>query len=407
MWCCSCCYRRLGTWYILLAFFPLLNCSSSNDEKADVIITSGFILDWIGSLVPTFVGIIIGFVLFIVAMKILFTLCCNDNKNKVRSETDTSTTLQCSLFLLCSRPMNRFVALNCNCPCYIPRPRLRFIVRMTFLIFSILLRIIAVILYATSKTSKSGGRLLAIACTISLSFPILAICLDIYHYRTWWHYRPSCDQQSRRTLSHKHIRYIPYHLVGSNRNDMHMGNKPCKSMGVDFRCPNRKLEHLIIFHLDDYKPQQRWGLLASNEAVTYVGFHRTKAESAVAIAHSDFRQSMNPPQMLGFGVYFARSIEHTKGKARFGGALICAEIRMGRVKQVTFDQIYTVRDSKAWWDEYDTIYYNHDNDDRDEFCIKDPTQILRWVIVVAEEYDTKVEKYALDVEFEDTLCNCI
>ncbi|CAF1117340.1 unnamed protein product [Adineta steineri] len=281
-----------------------------NEEKADATITVGFILDWVGSLVPTFMGIIIGFVLLIVALKILCSLGSND-KNKVRTADDSSVTLACSKFLLCSRPMNRFVALNCNCPCYIPRPRLRFTVRLVFLLFSILLRILAIILYATSKVDEST------------------------------------------------------------------------------------------------RPQERWGLLSPNEATTYVGFHRTTAESAVAIAHSDFRQSMKGSQMLGFGVYFARSIARTEGKARFAGALICAEIRMGRVKEVTFDQLYTVRNSNAWWTDYDTVYYNHKEDDRDEFCVKDPAQILKWVIVVDEAHDTKVNQYGLDAEFEDTFCHCI
>lgn len=67
----------------------------------------------------------------------------------------------------------------------------------------------------------------------------------------------------------------------------------------------------------------------------YVGFHRTTAEAAVMIAHSDFRISNSGKQMLGYGVYFARSISGTLGKARHGGATICAEIQMGRVKEVT------------------------------------------------------------------------
>ncbi|CAF2883081.1 unnamed protein product [Rotaria sp. Silwood2] len=116
---------------------------------------------------------------------------------------------------------------------------------------------------------------------------------------------------------------------------------------------------------------------------------------------------MTPPQMLGFGVYFARSIAHTENKARHAGALICAEIRMSRVKEVTRNEIHTVQNSNTWWKDYDTVYFNHQNDDRDEFCIKDPAQILRWVIVVDKNFDTKVEEYGLDTEFEDTKCGCI
>jgi hypothetical protein len=207
MCCCSCCCRRLPTFYTLLSigelifgivslavFFPLLS-STTNEGHANAIITVGFILDWIGSLVPTFMGIIIGLVLLIVGLKILFSLCCND-KNKVRPANDSSLTLACTQFLLCGRPMNRFVAFNCNCPCYIPRPQLRFIVRLVFLLFSILLRILAIILYASSKANESIRGLLAIACTLSLIFPVLAIFVDVYQYRAWWYYRPSCDKES-------------------------------------------------------------------------------------------------------------------------------------------------------------------------------------------------------------------
>ncbi|CAF4228023.1 unnamed protein product, partial [Rotaria sordida] len=356
------------------------HASPYKNEYPDAIMIAGFILDWIGSLAPTLIGLIIAFILAIFALRTLVHLCCS-NKNRVRSSDDSSVTVGCAVFLLCSRPMNRFVALNCNCPCYIPRPRLRFLVRLALLLFAILLRVLAIILYATSKTNTASKATLAFACAFSIIFPLSSISLDFYQYRVWWHYRPSCDTLPRSTLSKKHIRYIPYHLVGNNRNDMHMGNKPCDTMSPDVKCRNRNLEHLIIFHLDDYKPQERWGILPPSEAANYVGFHRTKAEFAISIAHSDFRPSMTPPQMLGFGVYFARSIEHTKGKARNAGALICAEIRMGRVKQITVNQIDTVRNSKAWWKNYDTVYYNHENDDRDEFCIKDPAQILRWVIV--------------------------
>ncbi len=78
------------------------------ERKVDTIITAGFILYWIGSLVPTFMGVIIGFVLLIFTLKCLFPLCCDD-KNKVRSANDPSATLMVTRFLLCSGPMNRFV----------------------------------------------------------------------------------------------------------------------------------------------------------------------------------------------------------------------------------------------------------------------------------------------------------
>jgi hypothetical protein len=59
------------------------------------------------------------------------------------------------------------------------------------------------------------------------------------------------------------------------------------------------------------------------------------------------------------------------------------------------------------WEEYDTVYYNHPDDNRDEFCVKSTDQILKWVMVVNEEYDEKVRNYRLDTEFDDTKCGCI
>lgn len=97
-------------------------------------------------------------------------------------------------------------------------------------------------------------------------------------------------------------------------------------------------------------------MLLPNESEIYVGFHRTRAQAAIAIAHSDFRPSMTPPQMFGFGIYFARSITHTEGKARHAVALICAEIRMGRVKEVTRYIQCTI---PTRWSSNDTVYYNH------------------------------------------------
>lgn len=47
-------------------------------------------------------------------------------------------------------------------------------------------------------------------------------------------------------------------------------------------------------------------------------------------------------------------------------------------------------------------------ENKDEFAIKDPAkQIVRWVIVIEEDFDPKVEKYGLLTEFDSTKCGCI
>ena len=129
--------------------------------------------------------------------------------------------------------------------------------------------------------------------------------------------------------------------------------------------------------------------------------------------------------MIGPVVYFARSLEAAIGKVgRNGGhgAWFIAEIRMGKVYAIEKRLIditpgnmsYNVGlhrfvSSGEWHTEYDTCYCIHQNDNLDEFCIKDPqTQIIRWVIVIEEEHDPKVKKLGLDIdtEFESTAYSC-
>ena len=255
------------------------------------------------------------------------------------------------------------------------------------------------------------------ACFLSLPLLISTILLDFYHYTVWWCYTPQIDNLCH-FRSSKHERYIPYHLVGEERRTHFLGDSPCRSDP----CRNRNLSHVVIFHSRDYKPQPRWSMLdRGDNAGKYIGFHTTVPKSAVLIAHSEFR--ISDRGMLGKGVYFARSMQDTIGKANTsGGACIIAEIRMGRVFQVEKQSIYVTANNpyynrdlhdfvrhSLWHDEYDTCYLNHNFDQsKDEFCIKDPVkQIIRWIVVIHEQYDAKVRHYGLDTEFNSTQCSCI
>ena len=197
-----------------------------------------------------------------------------------------------------------------------------------------------------------------------------------------------------------------------------MGDRPCTTTP----CMNRHLSHVVVFHGNDYKPQPRWSVVKKKDpgAKTYIGFHTTTPEAAVAIIHSEFKSSEKG--MLGKGVYFARSIEDTIGKARSkGGACIIAEVRMGKVLEIQKHQVYWTRNSvtydanlvdfvlsSKWHADYDTCYLNHDKENKDEFCIKDPVkQIIKWVVVVDKSYDKKVEQDGLDTEFDSTACFCV
>lgn len=208
-------------------------------------------------------------------------------------------------------------------------------------------------------------------------------------------------------------------LLGVNRDTDKLGNRPCQFTVAGY-CPNPSLEHVVIFHAYDYIPQRRY---QPGSDTTYIAFHQTTPEAAVSIAKTGFRISDKAPQMLGFGVYFARSFKDTEGKARntggkvnfnyssfillnfyYIGALICARIRLGKVKRVVFEELHTVRDSKAWWKDFDTVYYAHREENRDEFCLKDPSQIEKWIMIMN---DDRLHRYGLDREFNETICGCI
>lgn len=71
---------------------------------------------------------------------------------------------------------------------------------------------------------------------------------------------------------------------------------------------------------------------------------------------------------------------------------------------ITKDQIKEVQNTNTWWKDYDTIYYQQDSEDRDEFCIQSSDQILEMIMLMN---DQRVEDYGLDREFEKTRCFCI
>ncbi|CAF0880702.1 unnamed protein product [Adineta steineri] len=305
--------------------------------------------------------------------------------------------------------MHRLFSFNCNCPCYRARPRLRFQLQLVFLVLVSLVRISTIIFCMVIRhhiTTKS----LAVVVGISFFFLLLNSLLHYYHYREWWHYKPNFVRLEQKiilcntTLSTKHKRDLPYPLLGNMRTSKH-GDKLCTNKP----CTNRELEHILVFHLDDHQPQPRWSELKrlNPSADTYIGFHRTSAHAAASVAHSYMHSSIKPPQMLGFGIYFARSIENTLGKARFKGAIMAAKIRMGNVKEVTLNELNIVRNTDERHPEFDTVYYNHKEDHRDQFCVYDEKQVLKWIIVVDQLHDDKFSDNEMDSEFDDTKCYCI
>jgi hypothetical protein len=223
---------------------------------------------------------------------------------------------------MCTNSANhRCVTLACNCPCYTARPQLRFYVRFGLLILFIILRAAAIILNMSDTSVGVYGEYMAIVCAASVGLVCIVILLDFYQYRVWWYYRPDGSYKRCRCFCCKqrfhpsHQRFLPVPLLGVHRDTDKIGNRPCKYKQSGL-CPNLSLEHLVIFHAFDYIPQKRYEFGSDS---TYIVFHQTKTEHAISIAQTGFRISSTPPQMLGFGVYFARSFKDTEGKARMTG----------------------------------------------------------------------------------------
>lgn len=290
---------------------------SSKQSKA------AFALDWIASIIPTFMGIYVALFSLLALCTICMVCCCMADSKKPTTEDVEACSTCCKLMCrMCkSKANHRCVSLTCNCPWYKARPKLRFQVRFGLLSFFILLRIIAVILYASDTTVGIYGGYMAAICTISIVLVVLMMGLDLYQYRVWWYYRPDGAYKKCRCLCWKqrfhpsHQRFLPAPLLGIYRENNILGNRPCQ-YSVSGNCPNLSLEHIAIFHGFDFKPLRRY---QEGTDQTYIGFHRTRPEYAVLIAENGFQRSMKPPQMLGFGVYFARSFADTDRKARSAG----------------------------------------------------------------------------------------
>jgi hypothetical protein len=287
---------------------------------------AAFALDWIGSIIPTFMGIYVTIFILVAACSVCVTCLtvCKAFTSK-NADCDGCTKCWALVGLMCiNKPNHRCVSLTCNCPCYTARPRLRFQVRFALLGFFVGLRIIAIIVYASDKKTGIYGGYMAAICTGSLALLSLTMGLDYYQYRVWWYYRPDGSYQKCRCLCCKqhfhesHRRFLPMPLLGKHRSTDKLGDEPC-AQTVSGYCPNLSLEHVVIFHAYNYIPQRRY---QPGSDLPYIAFHQTTPEAGVSIAKTGFRISDKPPQMLGFGIYFARSFEDTENKARNKGKLL-------------------------------------------------------------------------------------
>jgi hypothetical protein len=92
---------------------------------------AAFVVDWISSIVPTLMGLFVTLLIIIVILKALAHCANNSSDNRVRQFDDVDTTGWFRKFWG-NKALRRVIALDCNCPCYRARPKLRFQVRLIF-----------------------------------------------------------------------------------------------------------------------------------------------------------------------------------------------------------------------------------------------------------------------------------
>ncbi|CAF5060420.1 unnamed protein product, partial [Rotaria magnacalcarata] len=151
------------------------------------------------------------------------------------------------------------------------------------------------------------------------------------------------------------------------------GDRPCTTDP----CRNRHSSNGVAFHGKNYQPQARWVAFNTRDPnAIYIDFHTTMPEAAVSIVLSEFIASK--------GGLLVRKDAHRDMNLR------------------NFVQI------SAWHEDYDTCYMNHEQENKDEYCITNPVkQIISWVVVIDQLKDLKVVRYGLDTEVDSAKCYCI
>lgn len=142
----ACLEAIFGIFRAVIFFAPGLSSDGSFDLSNVANITDhiaiAFVLDGASSIISVFTGLFVLFFLFLAP----FLFCCVYCYSCCRSfPAEYRRKWFGSLFNV--KAMHRFIAWDCNCPCYRPRPKLRFKLRRTLLIFCLLSRAAAIYLY--------------------------------------------------------------------------------------------------------------------------------------------------------------------------------------------------------------------------------------------------------------------
>ncbi len=153
---------------IALFFSPVSTATSTVSQQYSGKYVAAFIIDWISSIVATLVGLFTVLIIFVILYKLC--ACCLNSYNSDRRHGDEINTSGVLRKLVRNKALRRFLIVDCNCPCYKARPKLRFQARFVLLCIFFILRIVAIALYASSSQSNNNGGTLAVICAISIIF---------------------------------------------------------------------------------------------------------------------------------------------------------------------------------------------------------------------------------------------
>ena len=153
----SCLEAVFGLFRYVIFLSPALSSGGAPDLSNVANLTDpiaiAFVLDVgssiMGILMGLFMVLLLALTLFLSCFACCYAMCRNNSADDGKN---------CCKSLSSVKAVHRFIAFDCNCPCYRARPKLRFRLRMTFLCLCLGLRGGAIYLYRVAS-GKQGNHL--------------------------------------------------------------------------------------------------------------------------------------------------------------------------------------------------------------------------------------------------------
>ncbi|CAF1545618.1 unnamed protein product [Didymodactylos carnosus] len=236
--------------------------------------------------------------------------------------------------------------------CYYDYPKLILLTRIYILIGCWLLRFISFCLAcACDNQYFPRGVAYAVITSLSLVLSVFTIFFEYLHYKRLWNYHLQDDYEIK--YNKAHLCFLPYSVISDQRTTE--WHSPQCRRGSN--CQSKSLFHILVYH--------------------------SSRDTAYLISTDVKGFKPGSKGMLGEGIYFATSINHTETKAHYFGAYICVKVNLGRIYRTNVRRPVLTPELKK---HYDTVYFKH-SQGLDEFCVLNPKQVLSWIITVNQDLD--------------------